>query len=241
MKHWYLIPLAAVAGIVAGAWGPRADLEALQELKLEKTARREANQKSGFKAIADLARIPDKAKSVRPRPEKPAAPANGEQPKPDAATNVVEKGRHHRGHFPPTQKLLRGDLKARIEDAKELWRTRCELAKTQWKAKLNVSGESEQRFDQMLDDMNADLRDLMGELAQEVAASRQVSPELGMKMVSAVTGTLAEGYAALGECVEPGRRDEVSKLPIHEFIDPSVFEPMIEVQDYLEPSDLEDR
>lgn len=235
MKNWYLIPLAAVAGLIAGAWGPRADLETLKEMKSEKTVKAEANAKSGFGAIANLVNVPERARRTRIDPVEPktnhAESASGPvRPAPD--TNRWNRAQRRAAWRDRT------DLKNRIEEAKELWRTRSELARTQWKAKLNVSGESEQRFDEMVDAMNADLKELMSEFAEEVARTKEVSPELGVKMMSAVTHTLAEGYDALGECVGDDVRNEISKMPLHEFINPSVIEPMIQVQDYLEPQDF---
>jgi len=235
MKNWYLIPLAALAGLIAGAWGPRADLEAMKELQSEKTVKAESSAKSGFGAIANLVNLPDRARHSRPRP------AGAETNRMESATNRVESaagtnGTHAARRHNPWRD--RKDLRSRIEEAKELWRTRSELARTQWKAKLGVRGDGEKRFDEMVDAMNADLRDVMTEFAAEVAETRDVSPELGVKMMSAMTRTLAEGYDALGECVDAEARAEVSRMPLHEFIDPSVMEPMIQVQDYLEPSDF---
>ena len=31
MKNWFWIPLAAIAGVIAGSWGPREDLESYKE------------------------------------------------------------------------------------------------------------------------------------------------------------------------------------------------------------------
>lgn len=232
MKNWYLIPLAAVAGLVAGAWGPRADLEALREMQSEKAVKVESNAKSGFGAIASLVNIPEQARRVRMEPRSDSTN------RVESVTNRVHFAAGTNGFDHASRRAVwrdRKDLKNRIEDAKELWRTRSELARTQWKAKLDVSGDRERRFDEMVDAMNADLRDVMAEFASIVAERKDVTPELGVKMMSAVSRTLAEGYDALGECVEGDAREEVAKIPLHEFIDPSVIEPMIQVQDYLEP------
>ena len=236
MKNWYLIPVAAVAGLIAGAWGPRADLEALKEMKSEKTVKSEANAKSGFGAIANLVNIPDRARHTRIDPVGPKT--NQVESVTNRVHSAAGTNRWNRAHRRAAWRD-RADLKNRIEDAKELWRTRSELARTQWKAKLNVSGESEKRFDETVDAMNADLKDVMAEFATIVAEQKDVSPELGVKMMSAVTQTLAAGYDALGECVDGDAREEVAKMPLHEFIDPSVIEPMIQVQDYLEPRDFD--
>ena len=238
MKNWYLIPLAAVAGLIAGAWGPRADLEALKEMKSEKAVKAESNAKSGFGAIASLVNIPDRARRAR---IDPAEPKTNRVESADGADGVrVAEGTNRLNRSQRRAAWRdRADLKNRIEDAKELWRTRSELARTQWKAKLNVSGDAEKRFDEMVDAMNADLKDVMSEFASIVAERKDVSPELGVKMMSAVTRTLAEGYDAIGECVDADAREDVAKMPLHEFIDPSVIEPMIQVQDYLEPMDFD--
>lgn len=227
MKNWYLIPLAAVAGLIAGAWGPRADLETLKDAQVVKQAKTESNQKSGFGAITQLVNIPARSRPRRFEPEKDTNTVEGV-----ASTNETAEVAPRRRHRMPWRNSE--DLKNRIEDAKDLWKTRSELARTQWKSKLNVSEAQAKRFDEMVDAMNADLKDLMSEFAEEVAQSKTISPELGVKMLSAVTRTLSEGYDALGECVDPSVREEVANMPLHEFIDPSVIEPMIKVQDYVE-------
>ena len=53
-------------------------------------------------------------------------------------------------------------------------------------------------------------------------------------MMGDLTRTLAEAYDAIGAAVPAERRNEVSEIPVHEFIDPMVAEPLIGVQDKLE-------
>lgn len=236
MRHWYLIPLAAIVGLIAGSWGPREDLALTREIKEQQTRKTSAASRTGFGAIANLAGIPDRTGSRRfGRTSRTNTVENAE-----ASTNetaAVEAPATNAAPSRAGRRPLRDDdLRARIDEAAELWRTRCELAKTQWKDKLGVEGEKAVQFDSMVDAMNADLRDLMAEFAGEVAVAKEISPELGVKMMSAVTRTVSEAYDALGECVEAEKRAEVSNLPVYEFVDPAVFEPMIKVQDYLEPS-----
>lgn len=238
MKHWYLIPLAAIGGLIAGAWGPTADLEAFKELQSEENVKKESNAKSGFGTIANLVNLPDEARRPMRRPPEPETNRVEVVDGTNRVENAADTNRVGRLHRPPRGPWDRKDLKNRIEEAKELWRTRCDLARTQWKAKLKIEGEKATRFDEMVDAMNADLKDLMTEFAAEVAEKKAVSPELGVKMMSAVTQTLAEEYEAIGECVDDDMRAEVSEMPLHEFIDPSFIEPMIQVQDYLEPGDF---
>lgn len=230
MKNWFLIPLAAVVGLVVGVWSSQSDLAALKDAKVVRQARAESSEKGGFGAITQLVNIP-----ARTRASRPPLPPETNSVAVAAASGEAGRRRRH-----AASRVWRAeDLKDRIEEAKDLWRTRSELAKSQWKAKLEVGGESERRFDETVDAMNADLRDLMGEFADEVERARTITPELGVRMLGAVTRTLSEGYDALGECVDPSARGEISNLPLHEFIDPSVIEPMIRVQDYVEPAGFE--
>ena len=62
MKNWFWIPLAAIAGVVAGSWGPREDLEKFKEGVREERMQKKVSGTAGFDAFAKLANIPDVAK-----------------------------------------------------------------------------------------------------------------------------------------------------------------------------------
>ena len=232
MKNWYLIPLAALVGIVAGSWGPREDLEKFKENVREERTQKKVSGTAGFDAFAKLANIPDVAK------RRPKSRTNGVE----RVENVekVEKGEkvETNGVEVAVQRhpqLSREDLEARIEGAAELWNTRVEIAKTQWKGKLGIKDEkSSAAFDSAVATMNEALRDTMEALAEEIEKAGKVSPELGLRMMGDLTRNMAEAYDAIGTAVPPERRAEVSEIPVHEFIDPMVAEPLIGVQDKLE-------
>ena len=61
-----------------------------------------------------------------------------------------------------------------------------------------------------------------------------MTPELGVRLMGDVSTALAETYDAIGACVGEGKRDEVSNMNLADFIDPSVAEPFVAVQDKLE-------
>ncbi len=131
--------------------------------------------------------------------------------------------------------MSREDLAARIEEAAELWNTRGEIARTQWKGRLGVRDEkSAAAFDSAVATMNESLRDTMEAFAEELESAGRMTPELGLRMMGDLTRTMAEAYDAIGAAVPPERRAEVSEIPVHEFIDPMVAEPLIGVQDKLE-------
>jgi len=237
MKHWYLIPLAAIAGLIAGSWGPRADLDELKELQETAKENKAAHHRSGgFGAIADLANVP--ARASRPRRVR-ADGEKGESGEKVAETNVVEETETIVSNDvvkveKNTQRVAPEDLRARIDEAAELWRTRSELAKTQWKTKFGLEGESAEQFDETLAAMNDALRETMVEAAEEIAQAGKLTPELGTRMISAMTASMSETYEALGNTVGEDKRGEVSEMKLHDFIDPSVIEPLVSVQGMLE-------
>ena len=235
MKNWFWIPLAAIAGVIAGSWGPREDLESYKESVQAERTQKKVSGTAGFDAFAKLANIPDVAKR-RPKArtnevERVEKGEKGERVEEieKVETNGVEVVEQRR------PQLSREDLEARIEEAAELWNTRVELAKTQWKGKLGIKDEkTSAAFDSAVASMNEALRDTMEALAEEIEKAGKVSPELGLRMMGDLTRNMAEAYDAIGAVVPPERRAEVSEIPVHEFIDPMVAEPLIGVQDKLE-------
>ena len=241
MKNWFWIPLAAIAGVIAGSWGPREDLESYKESVQAERAQKKVSGTAGFDAFAKLANIPDVAKR-RPkartngveRVEKVESvegvkKVEGDEKSEGVETNGVEVAEQRR------PRLSREDLEARIEEAAELWNTRVELAKTQWKGKLGIRDDNASAaFDSAVATMNETLRDTMEAFAAEIENAGKMTPELGLRMMGDLTRNLAEAYDAIGATVPPERRAEVSEVPVHEFIDPMVAEPLIGVQDKLE-------
>lgn len=240
MKNWFWIPLAAIAGVIAGSWGPREDLESYKESVQSERSQKKVSGTAGFDAFARLANIPDVAKRRPKARTNELARSVGHLAPVDGTTNAtvvaeVEDMKSvseepKRGH-----RISREDLAARIEEAAELWNTRVEIAKTQWKGKLGIKDEkSSAAFDSAVATMNEALRDTMEALAEEIEKTGKVNPELGLRMMGDLTRNMAEAYDAIGAAVPPERRAEVSEIPVHEFIDPMVAEPLIGVQDKLE-------
>jgi hypothetical protein len=71
-------------------------------------------------------------------------------------------------------------------------------------------------------------------VADRVASAESLTPELGIRLMGDISTSLAEAYDAIGTCVDEDHRGEVSRLELTNFIDPSVGEPLIAVQDKLE-------
>ena len=237
MKNWFWIPLAAIAGIIAGSWGPREDLAKFKENVREAETQKKVAGTAGFDAFAKLANIPDVAKR---RPKARTNELARTEKSVETNEDVVAEIQLESDPDAPKSMVMktsfdREGLEARLEEAAELWNTRVELAKTQWKGKLGIKdGKASAAFDSAVATMNESLRDTMAALAEEIEKAGKVNAELGVRMMGDLTRNLAEAYDAIGAAVPPERRAVVSEMPVHEFIDPMVAEPLIGVQDKLE-------
>ena len=242
MRVYLWLPLACLVGYLIGSWGAQDELRSFRshagDVKQNTTAK-----PGGFDAFAQMVKIPESARRPRhPRPDrkKPSLPSI-------AATNKVAA--KHAPVPPPAAKekpdviastnalpprLSPEDLRARIEEAQDLWRTRVDIARAQWKAKLKLEGEAETAFDAALQEMNERLYDSVAALAGLLEGKDSMTPELGLRLVGETTTILAETYDKIGACAAPGMREQVSSMQMVDFIDPGVAEPLIDVQGKLE-------
>ena len=249
MKALLWLPAVFIAGIVIGAWGPREEIRALKANPQETVDKRRRAAADGFQAFARLANIPDEAsRPHRRKPaDKPLFKAATNKPPVQAVTPVkvnpvplsgAKTGTVAKVQHPRPERLSPEDLRARIEEAQDLWRTRVTLAVAQWKEKLAIEGAAAERFDAAIDSMNEQLYDTMQAMAQTLSQQERMTPELGLRMMGDATTILAETYEKIGACVPPERRAEVSEMQVFDFIDPGVAEPLISVQGKLDGMNL---
>ena len=231
------LPLAFVVGGIVGAYGPTEELRTREARAEAETARQKKKSSGAFGSFAQIVNIPDEAKRPRRPHRQPDANAvtnAGESA--GAATDVAASptnapaARRNR----PERRLSPEDLKARIDEAADLWRTRVEIAKTSAIAKLGLDDAGVAAFDEAIASMNDRLRESVQIVADQIASAEEMTPELGIRLMGDVSASLAEAYDSIGACAEAGKRGDVSKLNIADFIDPSVAEPFVSVQDKLE-------
>jgi hypothetical protein len=242
MKAYLWLPLACLVGYLIGSWGAQDELRAFRSHARD-VKQNAAAKPGGFDAFAQMVKIPESARrSRRPRPNRPKAPLPS-----IAATNKVAVKQTPVSPSPAKEesdvvastnavppRLSPEDLRARIEEAQDLWRTRVELARAQWKSKLKLEGEAEKAFDAALQEMNERLYDSVAALAGLLEGKESLTPELGLRLVGETTTILAETYDKIGACAAPGMREQVSTIQMVDFIDPGVAEPLIDVQGKLE-------
>ena len=216
------LPLVFIAGGLVGYYGPAEELRS-RDVR-EKEEKTKAKPKNAFGSFTELVNIPEVAK--RPRRVKDTEPATNTT---DVAGRV--------GDAPLPEKRRRvapEDLRARIDEAAELWRTRIEIARASAIDKLGLDDKGAESFNDAIEDMNAKLRESIQIVADRVASSESLTHELGVRLMGDIATSLAEAYDAIGTCVDEDHRGEVSRLELTNFIDPSVGEPLIAVQDKLE-------
>ena len=233
------LPLACLAGFIVGAWGARDELRAYQE-SVKEERNRSAKKVGGFDTFANIVKIPEMSRRPRrpkraPDKKKAVHPTNevsrAANIQPDSAHSVTNSRAAERKN--PSRRSVE-DLGVRIEEAQELWRTRVEVVRAQWKDKLKLSGEKEQAFDAALQEMNERLYDSVATVAELIAGREEISPELGLRLVGETTAIMSETYDKIGACVPQEMRSEVSSIQIVDFVDPGVAEPLIGVQGKLE-------
>lgn len=236
----YLLPMAALLGYVVGSWGSSEELRAMKELSGAEKKASAQKRHDGFDAFTHLAKIPETAR--RPRKNAPPraavkrpviavtnAPKKKEAPNTDAT--AVEK----EAEVAPreAQNFSPDDLRARIAEAQDMWALRVDMARKQWKTKLNLSGKAEKEFDDALQEMNENLYMSAANIAERLAADEKITQELGLRLIGDTTAIMVETYERIGGCVAPEQRGEVSTMQMVDFIDPAVAEPLIDVQDKL--------
>ena len=230
------LPLVFIAGGLVGYYGPAEELRS-RDVR-EKEEKTKAKPKNAFGSFTELVNIPEVAK--RPRRVKDTEPATnttavagrvGDAPLPGESAS----GRVGDAPLPEKRKRVAPeDLRARIDEAAELWRTRIEIARASAIDKLGLDDKGAESFNDAIEDMNAKLRESIQIVADRVASSESLTHELGVRLMGDIATSLAEAYDAIGTCVDEDHRGEVSRLELTNFIDPSVGEPLIAVQDKLE-------
>ena len=222
------LPLAFVIGGMVGYYGPAEELRARETREQEEKAKPQAN--NAFGSFAQVLKIPDAARHPRHRrPEEMSAADHATTNTPAGEAKSDGSPRRHRPRLAPE------DLRARIDEAADLWRTRSEIARSAAIARLGLDADGTESFNAAIAAMNDRLRESMQLVADEIASLDSITPELGVRLMGDLSVALAETYDAIGACTSDDKRAEVSRMQLIDLVDPSVAEPLIAVQDKLDP------
>ena len=239
------LPVAFVLGGLVGYWGPSADLRELksraEQTKAKSSSAKASSPTDGFGSFARIVNIPDKADPSRKRRSRPKPTNEAQHPKEAVSdtsegTNAVPAAAEESAPQPPreTKQPSPDDLRARIDEAIELWRVRADIARAKVCERLSLDKEGQSRFDDALHGMNERLRESIQTIADMLENQESMTTELAIRLMGDLSTTLAETYDAVGACVGEEMRGEVSNLDLTDFIDPSVAEPLIDVEGKLD-------
>lgn len=243
MKSALFLPFALLLGLVIGGWAPKEELSAAKRQVADLTAKLAARDKdTRLDAFTRMIKIPERAKSPAPATRRADAPVASASSRP--ATNAVAQ-KTDASHAAPigaseaatpadAATATPEDLRARIDEAKELWKTRVDIARAQWIDRLKLTPEEAARFDDALNTMNENLYHSMQRLADGLSDAEALTPESGVRAFSEMTEALVVAYDDLATVVPDAKRGEASKMELTDFIDPGVAEPLIAVQDKLQ-------
>jgi hypothetical protein len=242
MKIAWLFPFVLLLGLIIGGWAPKRDIQALQK---EMDALRNTSGKSGKDSqlglFTHMAKIPDRATQTKAKPPRAAREAKASPAAETVATNaapvaVAAQPRPDAkpAEHPHRERVNPEDLQARINEAKELWKTRVDVARAQWIDRLKLSADQTAAFDEAINGMNEQLYQAAQNFAETLKASDSVTPADGVRAFNEMTSTLVQTYDALGAVVPEAQAGEAAQIDLTDFIDPAVAEPLITVQDKLE-------
>lgn len=245
MKYLIFIPFAILLGLAAGSWAPQRELRALRRevgnLKKELKSPRKGGK---LAALNNIITIPKKKTGRKPGQLKP----NGRQL--EQAADAGEKSRgvsnltataastngsaHKRTAHQRTLPNPRSEnFETDLEEAKELWQTRVEIARSQWLAKLNLNRDEEQLFDEAIANMNDELYLTMEIVAEGLRHNSEMTTEAGLRVVNQVSETLVRTYDNIREVVSVEKQGELENMEMQNFIDPAAFDPLVDVRDKL--------
>ncbi len=244
MKFALLIPFILLLGLVIGGWAPKEELRAAKKEAADLAAKlADRNKDLRMDSFASFVKIPERAKNPTSKAAAKAAavtrvriPSTNATPTAvTAAPSVTTAAEVPPAQNPQTEEPLKPeDMRARIDEAKELWKTRVEVARAQWLDRLKLSPEETALFDDAINTMNDNLYGAIQRFADGLAAGETLTPETGVRAFSEMTASLVQTYDNLSAFVPEAQRGEAAQIELTDFIDPAVAEPLIAVQDQLE-------
>ncbi|MFO7937895.1 MAG: hypothetical protein R6V06_09875 [Kiritimatiellia bacterium] len=245
MKYLLFIPFAVLLGLAAGSWAPRQELSQLRNEVNKLEQKMKSTGKGGkLSALNSIIKIPEKKSgrlsgnttkngNRKTATDHASAGLSGttNAVTENALTNKNDEARRRGRHrFPDPQSE---DFDRELEEAKELWQTRVEIARSQWLARLNLDQEGEMLFDEAIAAMNEEIYLTMEIVADGLKNQNEMTTEAGLRVVNQVTDTLVGTYDGLREIVPNEKHRELEKMEMPDFIDPAAFDPLVDVRDKL--------
>ena len=224
-----LLPLAFIIGGLTGMWGYNEKLRATKTT----TENRKAVKVQPLDSFARMINIPEttKRKRANTKPKKIAKTEKAaKESKVEENTQITQSDKPEPPHY---RNMTTEDLASRIKEASELWRTRMEMVRAGILKTLDLSDEEVTKLDSELEKMNENIRASVLALADAINEEGKMTQELGVRFMGEISISIAETYDRIGNSIKPENRSKVGDVHLVELIDPSVAEPLINVQHKL--------
>lgn len=230
MKAFAWIPFALLLGIVIGGWGPRQDLKTAR-LEMERLQSVASSSDSTVRAVTDMIRIP-------PRETVAQETRDAETESPGSAPGAVDPSEESQVAQAPTaveEERTPRNLRESIDEAIELWRVRSDIARNSFIARARLNSEQSAQFDVLVTAMNLRLRNSIEQVAARFQAGEAQTLESTVRTVNQLSGILALTYDEMDRTLPATwRMVGEGTVDLTDFIDPSVAEPLIGVEQRLQ-------
>lgn len=230
MKSLAWIPVALLLGLALGAWPAKNELKQLREEteKLRKEAKSRAAGAGTLGQLTQIMRIPDQAPPPKPAAAKPAATNTAAAADGDA-TNRPPRRRPPFAEMRPRPGDDRS-MRERIDAGMDAWRMRSDIARNNFVSKAGFDAAQAAQFDVLTQAMNLRLKDRLGKFAGEVKDGKKITPESGARIINDLSGAVVMTYDEMDRTLPAWREGDVGRFDMADFIDPSVAEPLIDIE-----------
>lgn len=238
MKSLAWIPVALLLGLALGAWPAKNELKQLREEteKLRKEAKARGGGAGTLGQLTQMMRIPDQAPAAKPQAAKPAP------------TNTVAEAEEPSTNRPPRRRPFAemrprpGDdrsMRERIDAGMDAWRMRSDIARNNFIANSGFDAAKAAQFDVLTQAMNLRLKDRLGTFAEEVKGGKKITPESGARIINDLSGAVVMTYDEMDRTLPDWRKEGMGRFDMADFIDPSVAEPLIDIEGEIQRAERE--
>ncbi|MBU4460552.1 MAG: hypothetical protein KJ579_08295 [Verrucomicrobia bacterium] len=239
MKVLAWIPVALLLGLALGAWPAKHEVQQLREEaeKLRKEAKARGAGAGTLGQLTQIMRIPDA--SAPPKPRAPAAPPTQTVAAAEgASTNKPPRRRPPFAEMRPQPGDDRS-MRERIDAGMEAWRVRSDIARNNFIANTGLDTAQAAQFDVLTQAMNLRLKDRLAKFAEEAKKGKKITPESGARIINDLSGAVVMTYDEMDRTLPEWRKDGAGRFDMADFIDPSVAEPLIDIEGEIRRAERE--
>jgi hypothetical protein len=223
MRFLALVCLALVFGFLLGRWAPQSDLDhSRREVEeLQKLVKRGGGRGGGgMMGVDALLRL------------SPPTPAPAPVP-PSLATNATAQAEAEVAP-PPEPPRDNRTLRERLEEAREVWEMRSDLARSSFLNNLHASEVQARDFDVLVAAMNLKMEQRVADWVESVRGKEVIRPEDGARLMHGLIGASLETYDEFDHKLPGNWREEAGEdFMLFDFVNPAVGERLLDVEEAI--------